>query len=402
VRTSAPRGGAIERGRPRGPAGADSPAAKALAAAIAPPPAAAHLRYVTDTGPGIRRRRRGAGFEYLSPEGRRIDDAETLIRIRSLAIPPAYRDVWICPDPEGHLQATGRDARDRKQYRYHPQWRVMRDAHKFERMLAFGRALPRIRRAVARDLKRPGMPREKVLATIVRLLDTTLIRVGNEEYARENGSFGLTTMRNRHVQVCADAVRFEFRGKGGIAHRVEVNDPRVARVVRRCRDLPGQELFQYLDADGELRALGSGDVNDYLKEIAGGEFTAKDFRTWHATIAALELLAAREFTSTLEAKKLASSAIAEVAKRLGNTPAICRKSYVHPAVVDAFLAGELAPGGEALSGAKRLLRLLVTLARRQRAPRVRVIGRARARPTAKGTPLARVAAGGAPAASGAP
>lgn len=373
-------------------AGSDTPAAKALAAALGPPPApAARLRYVSDAAPGIRRRRRGAGFEYLAPDGTPVRDAETLIRIRGLAIPPAYRDVWICPDPEGHLQATGRDARGRKQYRYHPQWRVLRDAHKFERMLEFGRALPRIRRAVARDLKRHGMPRERVLATLVRLLDTTLIRVGNEEYARENGSYGLTTMRNRHVQVSADAVRFEFRGKGGITHRVEVTDPRVARVVRRCRDLPGQELFQYLDDQGELRAVGSGDVNDYLREIAGGELTAKDFRTWHATIAALELLAANRFASATEAKRQANEAIAAIARRLGNTPAVCRKSYVHPAVVDAFLAGELG-AGEPLSGAKRLLRLLVALARRNRAPRVRVV---MPKARAEGTALANLAALGA-------
>jgi DNA topoisomerase-1 len=330
------------------------------------------LRYVSDRAPGISRRRRGAGFEYTGPDGKRITDAETLIRIRSLAIPPAYRDVWICIDPDGHLQATGIDARGRKQYRFHPQWRTLRDAHKFERMLVFGRALPRIRRAVALDVKRPGMPRERVLATIVRLLDTTLIRVGNEEYARDNGSYGLTTMRNRHVQVASDAVRFEFRGKGGITHRVEVNDLRVARVVRHCRDLPGQELFEYIDDAGELRAVGSGDVNDYLREIAGGEFTAKDFRTWHATIAALELLSASSFGSASEAKRQANVALAAIAQRLGNTRAVCRKSYVHPAVVEAFLAGEL--GGEAAaSGAKRLLRLLVALARRNRKPRVRVV-----------------------------
>jgi DNA topoisomerase-1 len=345
------------------------------------------LRYVVDAAPGIRRRRCGPGFEYIGPEGDRITDAETLIRIRSLAIPPAYRNVWICVDPNGHLQATGIDARGRKQYRYHPQWRTLRDAHKFERMLAFGRALPRIRRAVALDLKQPGMPRERVLATIVRLLDTTLIRVGNEEYARDNGSYGLTTMRNRHVQVSAGAVRFAFRGKGGITHRVEVNDPRVARVVRRCRDLPGQELFRYVDDAGAPRSVGSGDVNDYLREITGGEFTAKDFRTWHATIAALELLAASRFATASEAKRQANAAIAAIAQRLGNTPAVCRKSYIHPAVVDAFLAGEL--GGEAASsGAKRLLRLLVALARRNRKPPVRVVVPRTAR---EGTRLARLA-----------
>jgi DNA topoisomerase-1 len=362
---------------------------------MSPPPARLRLRYVNDATPGIRRRRRGAGFEYVDPHGRRVRDAETLIRIRSLALPPAYRDVWICPDPDGHLQATGRDARGRKQYRYHPQWRVLRDAHKFERMFEFGRALPRIRRAVARDLKLPGIPRERVLATIVRLLDATLIRVSDEEYARENGSFGLTTMRNRHVQVSADAVRFEFRGKGGITHRVELNDPRIARVVRHCRDLPGQELFQYVDGKGERRTIGSEDVNDYLREIGSVEFTAKDFRTWHATIAALEILAARTFASALEAKRHANAAIAEIARRLGNTPAICRKSYVHPAVIEAFLAGELAQG-EALSGARRLLKLLAALTRRSRPLRVRVVGAKRA--SAKGTTIARLGTGSVPAA----
>ena len=253
------------------------------------------LHYSSDSTPGITRRRTGAGFSYRMPNGKRVTDRSVLERIAKLAIPPAYRNVWISLDPRGHLQATGIDARGRKQYRYHPRWRTVRDAHKFERMLAFGRALPRMHRRVARELRLPGMPREKLLATLVRLLESTLIRVGNTEYARANKSYGLTTLRNRHVDVKGNVVRFRFRGKHGIRHEVEIEDPRAAAVVRRCLDLPGQQLFEYIDENGEERVVGSSDVNAYLHEIAGEEFSAKDFRTWHATSAALEALAGQPF-----------------------------------------------------------------------------------------------------------
>ncbi|HWI13788.1 MAG TPA: DNA topoisomerase IB, partial [Burkholderiales bacterium] len=267
------------------------------------PEANGELVYSSDTQAGIRRRRSGAGFCYVAPTGRLIKDDETLARIRKLAIPPAYRDVWICPKANGHLQATGYDARGRKQYRYHPRWREVRDEDKFKRMLQFGRALPRIHRRIAADLKQPGIPRTKVLATLVRLLEKTLIRVGNEQYARDNGSYGLTTLRNRHVAVHGDVIEFEFTGKHGIRHRITVEDPRAASVVRRCRDLPGQELFEYVDADGVRRDVTSSDVNEYLREITGEPYTAKDFRTWYATISALATLSGRSFTTAREAKE---------------------------------------------------------------------------------------------------
>ena len=269
-------------------------------------------------------------------------DGETLTRIRSLAIPPAWRDVWICLDPEGHLQATGRDARGRKQYRYHPRWREVRDGNKYQRMIAFGRTLPLIRRRVGKDLARQGLPREKILATVVRLLEVTLIRVGNEEYAKTNDSFGLATMRDRHVRVNGSAVRFQFRGKSGIVHAVDLEDRRLARIVRRSRDLPGYELFQYLDDAGEPRTIDAVDVNAYLKMIAGNEFTAKDFRTWAGTVLAARAL--REFppfASQAQAKRNVLRAIDIVARRLGNTRAVCRKCYVHPDVVNAYLEGRL-------------------------------------------------------------
>jgi len=300
---------------------------------------AAGLRYVTETGPGIRRRRAGQGFVYLNGHGP-VRETQTLARIRALAIPPAWTEVWICPSPSGHIQAVGRDARGRKQYRYHPRWRETRDGSKYSRMLAFARALPRIRARVEADLRRRGLPREKVLATIVRLLETTLVRVGNEEYARANKSFGLTTLRDRHVDVTGAEVRFQFRGKGGKEHAVGVRDPRVARIVRHLQDLPGQELFQYLDDDGARRSVDSGDVNAYLREISGEDFTAKDFRTWAGTVlCALALAEAREFASVREARRNITRAIAQVAARLGNTPAISRKCYVHPAVLDGYLQG---------------------------------------------------------------
>jgi DNA topoisomerase I len=299
------------------------------------------LRYSSDSESGIRRKGAGKGFAYVDSKGRRVTDEATLARIRKLAIPPAYRDVWICRDDRGHIQATGIDARGRKQYRYHPRWREVRDAHKFERMTAFGKALPRIHRRVSRDLKLSGMPREKVLAMIVRLLENTLIRVGNDEYARENDSYGLTTLRNRHVKVNGRKVRFRFRGKHGIVHEIGVEDPRVAKVLRGCLELPGQELFGYVDDDGRVRDVGSTDVNDYLKEITGSEFTAKDFRTWHATAEALAALAGHDFAHQKQAQSKMKEVLQAIADTLGNTPAMCRKSYVNPVVIDAYLAGEL-------------------------------------------------------------
>ncbi|WP_447980022.1 DNA topoisomerase IB [Candidatus Nitrospira bockiana] len=302
----------------------------------------AGLRYVSDTEPGIRRQKSGKGFVYRTPEGRVVRDAETLRRITSLAIPPAWRDVWICTDARGHLQATGRDAKGRKQYRYHARWREVRDETKYHRMVAFVRALPRIRRRVARDLARPGLPREKILATVVRLLETTLIRVGNEEYARDNDSFGLTTMRDRHVDVNGAAIRFEFRGKSGIKHTVDLTDRRLAHIIKQSQDLPGYELFQYLEKDGVRRSIDSTDVNAYLKEIAGEEFTAKDFRTWAGTVLAARALQEFEQVGTAaQAKRNVVKAIEAVASRLGNTKAVCRKCYIHPAVLDLYLDGTL-------------------------------------------------------------
>lgn len=298
----------------------------------------AGLRYVSDRKPGVRRKRRRGGFDYFGADGHKVRDGETLARIRSLAIPPAWNDVWICPLENGHLQVTGRDARGRKQYRYHPRWRKARDEDKYSRMVDFARALPRIRRRVRRDLALPGMPRDKVLATIVRLLETTLIRVGNEEYARQNNSFGLTTMHNGHAKVRGATVRFDFRGKSGVEHEIDVRDPRLAKIVRKCQDLPGQELFAYVGDDGEVHDIGSSDVNDYLREISGHDFTAKDFRTWAGTaLAARALQEFEEFDSQAAAKRNVTQAIERVAERLGNTKTVCRKCYVHPAVIDAYL-----------------------------------------------------------------
>jgi len=288
--------------------------------------------------PGIRRKRAGKYFSYVGPDGRTIRDPAELQRIRRLAIPPAWTDVWICPLPHGHLQATGRDAKGRKQYRYHARWREVRDEAKYEHTLAFGKALPRIRRQVAEDLALPGLPREKVLATVVRLLETTLIRVGNDEYARANRSFGLTTLRDQHVSVNGSELRFRFQGKSGKKHYISIRDRHLARIVKGCQDLPGQVLFQYVDEGGEQRTIDSGDVNEYLKEITGGDFTAKDFRTWAATVlAAWALEALGEFGSQMQAKHNVLRAIEAVAERLGNTAAICRKSYVHPAIIDAYV-----------------------------------------------------------------
>jgi DNA topoisomerase-1 len=297
------------------------------------------LRHSTDAKPGIQRRRRGRGFGYVDADGRRLTDRETLERIRSLAIPPAWEDVWICPDPLGHLQATGRDAKGRKVYRYHPRYRARREEAKYERLVAFAHALPRIRRQVDRDLGRPGLPREKVLAAVVRLLELTLIRVGNDEYARLNRSFGLTTFRDRHASVRGTSIRFRFRGKSGVTHEVGLRDRRLAAVVRRCQDLPGQELFQYVGDDGEPADVASDDVNDYLRSIPGAEgVTAKDFRTWAGTVLAYRALRALDAPdTTTEAKRNVVSAIRDTADRLGNTSAVCRASYVHPVVVEAYL-----------------------------------------------------------------
>ena len=279
---------------------------------------------------------------YFGTNGETIKDADILARIKSLAIPPAWRDVWICPIAHGHLQATGIDAKGRKQYRYHPRWRAVRDETKYDRMRLFGRALPGIRARVERDLARSGLPREKILATIVRLLETTLIRVGNEEYARQNASFGLTTMQDRHVDISGATLTFEFRGKSGISHSIDLTDRRLAKIVKRSQDLPGYELFQYLDEQGTRRSVDSADVNAYLKEISGEEFTAKDFRTWAGTVlAARALQEFQTFDSQAQAKRNVVQAIEAVAKRLGNTKAVCRKCYVHPRVIDLYMDGSL-------------------------------------------------------------
>jgi DNA topoisomerase I len=338
----------------------------------------AGLRHVTDSRPGIRRRRRGKGFGYLDPGGQPLRDPRERRRIAALAVPPAWTEVWICPLANGHLQATGRDARGRKQYRYHPGWRAVRDETKFGRMVAFGEALPRLRARLESDLALPRLPREKVLAAVVKLLETTLIRVGNEEYARENDSFGLTTMRSRHVDIAGATLRFRFRGKSGKEHEVAISDRRLARVVRACRDLPGHELFQYVDESGERQAVDSADVNEYLRAVTGEDFTAKDFRTWGGTVLALAALraagavrrageagekgeggegrgggeggqggkagSARGARREREARRAIAAALERVAEQLGNRPAICRKYYVHPAVIAAFLDGSLACG----------------------------------------------------------
>jgi DNA topoisomerase-1 len=301
------------------------------------------LRYVSDASAGITRTRKGANFTYHDKEGKRIRDPSELKRIRSLAIPPAWERVWISPQANGHLQATGIDAKGRKQYKYHPTWRTVRDEAKFERLLSFAEVLPKIRAQVAKDMVRPDLTREKVLATIVRLLEVSLIRIGNEEYAKENKSFGLTTMRNRHVEIEGSTVRFQFRGKSGRMHSVEVSDRRVARVVQKCQDLPGQQLFQYEDPAGEVVGIASEDVNDYLQRITGQPFTAKDFRTWAGTVlAAIALGKMEEVDSQALAKRNIITAIEAVARLSGNTVVICRKCYIHPAIPTSYLDGTLA------------------------------------------------------------
>jgi DNA topoisomerase-1 len=318
--------------------------AEALAVTPADPREAAEsagLVYVTDEDLGIRRERKGDAFEYFNARGERIKDEATLERIRKLAIPPAYVDVWICPKANGHLQATGRDARGRKQYRYHPQFREVRETTKYEHMLEFARALPAIRAKLAEHMALRGLPREKVLATVVHLLETTLIRVGNDDYAKENKSYGLTTLRNPHVKIEGSELRFQFKGKSGKSWRLQVKDRRIARIVRACQELPGQRLFQYQDGE-ELREVTSADVNAYLKEITGRDITAKDFRTWAGTV--LAALALREFEAVdtqASQKKNIRAAIERVSARLGNTPTICRKCYVHPEVLNAYVEGNL-------------------------------------------------------------
>lgn len=300
------------------------------------------LRYVSDDRPGIRRERRGHGFQYRTAEDRIIRDRHTLKRIESLVIPPAWQDVWICSLDNGHLQATGRDDRKRKQHLYHPRWREIRDQNKFDHILDFVHSLPVIRRRLKRDLALPGLCREKVLATVVRLLAVSLIRVGNEEYARENKSYGLTTMKNRHVQVRGAKIKFEFRGKSGKEHIVEVEDRRLAKIVRACQELPGQELFQFIDDAGQKHPIDSGAVNDYLRETTGQEFTAKDFRTWAGTVcAAVELRRLGIADSKTGLKKNVVAAIKTTAQSLGNTVSVCRKSYIHPSIIEAYLDGTL-------------------------------------------------------------
>ena len=326
---------------------------------------AAGLRYVSDASPGLRRRRRGGGFAYVQPDGSRVRERRTLGRIRALAIPPAWRDVWICEHDDGHVQATGRDARGRKQYRYHPRWRELRDENKYGRMIPFARALPRMRRRVGRDLARPGLPREKVLATVVRLLESTRMRVGNEEYARENASFGLTTLRERQVRVRGGKLEFRFRGKGGVQHALELSDRRLAAIVRRMHDLPGEELFCYVDGDGETRRVDSADVNAYLRGISGKDFTSKDFRTWAGTLlAARALRALAPSTSQADGKRNVAQAIEAVAKRLGNTKAVCRKCYVHPAIIDSYLEGTLGSFMQRASEEQAIVALLKARMRR--------------------------------------
>ncbi len=300
----------------------------------------AGCRYGDDRLPGIRRVKKGKGFTFVDPKGHRVTDKKTLSRIFALVLPPAWTDVWISLDPDGHLQATGRDARGRKQYRYHARFREIREETKFERMLAFAESLPRIRGVVDEHMSAKSLSRQNVLATIVRLLETSLIRVGNEEYARENGSFGLTTMRTRHVDIEGSTLHFHFRGKSGKEHVIDVRDRRIARVVQRCNDLPGEELFQYVDDEGTRRTIESSDVNEYLKTISGDAFTAKDFRTWAGTVLTAEALVA-PFENVTQAKRNVREAIKGVAQRLGNTATVCRKCYVHPVIVSSYFDGGL-------------------------------------------------------------
>ncbi|MES2818244.1 MAG: DNA topoisomerase IB [Pseudomonadota bacterium] len=305
-------------------------------------PALPHdLHYVDDSQPGIARKKIRGRFCYVDAQGQRIRDPGQIARIEALAVPPAYTQVWICSDPKGHLQATGRDTRGRKQYRYHRRWREVRDADKYERLLQFGQLLPKLRKALEVHLALPNHGREKIMATVITLLDNTLIRVGNARYARDNRSYGLTTLRNRHVEVKGNAIRFHFRGKSGIEHEVEVTDPRLARIVRRCLDLPGQQLFQYMDEQGTRRTLTSSDINRYLQEITGADFTAKDYRTWAGSTLAMALLREREWQPQTLANKQLVEVVKAVASELRNTPAVCRSCYIHPALLQAFAEGKL-------------------------------------------------------------
>ena len=307
----------------------------------------AGLRYMIPSGPGIGRVQAGEGFRYIGPDDKPIEDEQTLARIKSLVIPPAWSSVWICPRADGHIQAVGWDAKGRKQYRYHPDYRAARDLVKFDRMQAFGKALPRIRQVVDRDLNRPGMPKRKVLAAVVKLLETTFIRIGNEEYAEENGSFGLTTLRNQHCQILGGVLKFKFRGKSGQHHEIMLEDKRLARIIRKCKDIPGSSLFEYLDEDGQPQSLESGDVNAYLREISGGDFTAKDFRTWGGTCLAANFLLEElqeqqpDDTTAKAAKSALVDVVKNVACKLGNKPATCKKYYIHPAILESFTAGTL-------------------------------------------------------------
>jgi DNA topoisomerase-1 len=302
----------------------------------------ARLHYVTDSDPGIRRKRAGKGFTYVKPRGGAVKDAATLDRIAKLAIPPAWTDVWICADSDGHIQATGRDVRGRKQHRYHAKFRETRDQSKFDHLLEFGVALPKIRAAILRDLRRPDLPRRKVLAAVVRLLDITSIRIGNEDYAAQNKSYGLSTLRDRHAKIAGDEIKLIFMGKSGKEWRVRLKDKRVAKVMKAAQDLPGQKLFQFEDENGKPQPITSTDINAYLREISGMDVTAKDFRTWTGSTLAAQALAERETpTSDAMGKRLVKDAIGEVAARLGNTVSVCRKCYVHPAIVDAYLEGDL-------------------------------------------------------------
>jgi DNA topoisomerase-1 len=311
---------------------------------------AAGLIYVSDQDPGIRRRKAGTGFNYIRPDRSPVRDEATLDRIRKLAIPPAWTDVWICPDRRGHIQATGRDQKRRKQYRYHERWREVRDENKYDRLIAFGRALPRLRRRVEADLRRRGLPRDKVLAAVARLMELTLIRVGNTEYARQNRSFGLTTLRDQHARITPTGAIFEFRGKSGKTHRTGFRDRRLARIVKACQDLPGQRLFQYIDDDGVQRTVESADVNAYLREALGDDFSAKDFRTWAGTLSAARALAMNpECDSAAEAKRHIATCVKAVAGLLGNTAAVCRSAYIHPVVLKAYEDGAL-PFSASLEG----------------------------------------------------
>ena len=326
---------------------------------------AAGLTYVDDRDPGVTRHGAPRGVEYRGPDGKPIRDRKTVERIDKLVIPPAWTEVWICADSNGHIQATGRDQKGRKQYRYHDDWRSVRDSAKYEKMIAFGRALPKLRKRVEEDLARRGLPREKVLATVVRLLEMTLIRVGNDEYARQNKSFGLTTLQKRHLKLASEKAVFEFRGKSGKVHKTGIRDRRLVRVVRACQELPGQRLFKYVDEDGAPQAVTSSDVNAYLREAMGGDFTAKDFRTWAGTLAAAQALTMQGAADSATAsKQTVTTCVKAVAGLLGNTPAVCRSSYIHPAIIEAYENGELGErfGKSPNAGEPALLRFLEALA----------------------------------------